>query len=172
MQEQQLPDTHKRSFQPARARASRSLTHQIDYVRILVLPTMGHSDDDSSSSIFAPSPAPNKFQTFLFGGVSSSSPPRFARRHSANREQPRKLFRRPPRPGLTSVYASYQQPRESATASTQLAMTIEIPSDPQQGIIKPVHINTDETPWTFSVSANDAASFSIYVKSELIQMLR
>lgn len=129
---------------------------------------MNHTDDDSSSSIFAPSPGPNKFQTFLFGAPSSSRP-RLARSASTNRQQPRRLFRRPPRPGLTSVYASYHQPREGATASVALAMAIEIPSDPQQGIIKPVHINTDETPWTFSVAENDTASFSIYVKSELIQ---
>lgn len=44
-------------------------------------------------------------------------------------------------------------------------MAIEIPSDPQQGIIKPVHINTDEAPWTVTVAENDAASYSVYVKS-------
>jgi len=44
-------------------------------------------------------------------------------------------------------------------------MAIEIPPDPQHGILKSVHINTDEVPWSVSVAENDSASFSIYVKS-------
>lgn len=44
-------------------------------------------------------------------------------------------------------------------------MAIEIPPDPHHGIPKPVHINTDEVPWSVNVAENDSASFSIYVKS-------
>lgn len=135
--------------------------------------TMGKTDDDSSSSIFAPVPVTNKFQTFLFGAPSTSHQ-QLKRSSSANRQSRSLLLRRAPRPGFKSVYASYHQRRESATviaSNQQLVMTIEIPSDPQHGIIKPVHINTDETPWSFNVSENDAASVSIYVKSTLIQTI-
>lgn len=123
--------------------------------------------DDGSSLLFTPSPASNKFQTFL--NAFPSSPPHLRRTESAGRQpsKPKVLHRRP-RPGFAAIHSSFYQSHKSATvAQTHLAttMTIEIPSDPQQGILKPVHINTEGAPWTISIAENDAASFSIYVKS-------
>lgn len=93
----------------------------------------------------------------------------------SNNQKPRKARR----PTFAAIHASFYHRRPVTTERppTKLViptdsnindMAIEIPSDPQAGILKPVHITTEETPWTVSVAENphDAASFSIYVKSE------
>jgi hypothetical protein len=127
---------------------------------------MAHNGVDGQYSFFAPSKVTSKFQTFLLGPP--PSPPAIKRSLTAGRQPAKgKLSRRRPRPGFTSSYSSFHRAHKGATAPTQraTAMAIEIPSDPQHGILKPVHINTDEVPWSVSVAENDSASFSIYVKS-------